>query len=80
MQQDVEGNSLSILKGSRQILTKNNIYITIACYHTRNEANDLKVIFESVKYSCSYSQKFVFMWMKNLKKPYIRKAVLYAKK
>jgi hypothetical protein len=80
MQHDVEGNSLSILKGSSNILVKNNIHLSIACYHTASEAQEVEDLLIEMGYSCSYSKKFVLLWMQKLEKPYIRKGVIYASK
>jgi hypothetical protein len=80
MQHDVEGNSVSILKGSSNILVKNNMHLSIACYHTASEAQEVEDLLIEKGYSCSYSKKFVLLWMQKLEKPYIRKGVIYASK
>jgi hypothetical protein len=80
MQNDVEGNAISILKGSKQILKKNNVNLAIACYHSNYESTELSEFLSNEGYNCSFSDKFVFAWGQKLQKPYTRKAVLYAKK
>jgi len=80
MQHDVEGNSLSILEGAKNMLTYNNINLSIACYHTEDEAHKINTFLTEIGYKCSFSEKFMFLWMQKLKEPYLREGVLYANK
>lgn len=80
LQADVEGAAGILLKGAENMLYDHMPKIAIACYHTHNEASDIKNILEKFNYKTSFSQKFVYNWNHYLQEPFIRKGVIYADK
>lgn len=80
LQADVEGAACMILNGAMRILKDNQIELAIACYHTSIESSEIQNILINLNFKISFSKKFVYMWMHDLKEPYFRNGVLYAEK
>jgi hypothetical protein len=80
LQADVEGAACAVLKGGEGILRDNQMKIALACYHTYAESSEIQNILVNSGFSISFSKKFVYMWMHDLKEPYFRNGVLYAEK
>jgi hypothetical protein len=78
LQADVEGAAIKLLKGTEIILNRYRPKLAIACYHSHDEAMEIEDLIKILNYKISYSQKFVYLWMQDLKPPYLRKGVLYA--
>jgi len=80
LQSDVEGTACLVLKGAESILHNNVLKLAIACYHNSTESFEIQKILINSGFKISFSKKFVYMWMHNLKEPYFRNGVLYAQK
>ena len=79
---DIEGMESKMLKGSREILQRNdNLTILLCTYHQQDDAIKFKELLEKMKFVTEYSKGYMlcFFYL-NLKEPYIRHGLIRAKK
>ena len=78
---DVEGAELDVLKGSVDILREtNSLKLAVCTYHRQNDANEIKDFLEKENFITEFSKGYMIFYYDKLKAPYLRKAVLRAKK
>ncbi|MDR0795954.1 MAG: FkbM family methyltransferase [Tannerella sp.] len=77
---DVEGFELNLLKGAVKVIHNHpNLKIAICTYHKHHDEMVLKHFLEENGFSCHYSNGYIINILdKNLKKPYLRRAVIRA--
>jgi Methyltransferase FkbM domain len=82
IQADVEGAEGKVLHGAKRVFARSpRLKLSICCYHTATQERELTEILRSWNFEVQKSDGFVLMWMQYpLRKPYLRKAVLYAKR
>jgi hypothetical protein len=79
---DVEGNELNVLKGMVKILSQNKLITLLICtYHKQNDEIILSTFLSNLGYSNTFSSGYMcYFYDKNLKKPYLRKALMFSTK
>jgi len=75
LQADVEGAEEKLLQGARNTLLKNDLKMSICCYHKATAQRDLTTMLNSLGYKAMYSRGYFLI---SYTKPYVRKAVIYA--
>ena len=82
IQADIEGAEEYLLNGAKEILNENKpIKLSICCYHKSNDEFKFTKLLEQYKFSIGYSNNYMVMWMQYpLKKPYLRRGIIYATK
>jgi hypothetical protein len=79
---DVEGNELKVLEGMEKILSQKKLITLVVCtYHKQNDEVVLNEFLSNLGYSNSYSNGYMcYFHDKNIKKPFLRKAIMYSTK
>ena len=83
---DVEGMELDVLKGSKDVLRRNNCQLSCTTYHTDDAEKELKDFFESQKYACDNSEGYMLFYFghmvlqngkyNHIKSPFFRRAIV----
>lgn len=77
---DIEGAEVLALKGSKNILEKNNNLRIIACvYHKSNDEKDIRGMLKDFKVEAT-NRYMLFLYDKDLSTPYFRRGVIRAKR
>ncbi len=79
---DVDGDERNLLEGSRKLL-KDQAYLRIALcvYHKRNDEKEFTDLLEDFNFSVKTSSGYMIFYLDEpLKKPYLRRALLFASK
>lgn len=78
---DVEGSELDVLKGSENLLEKNdNLKLAVCTYHRQNDAKDINALLTQHNFTTEFSKGYMIFYYNHLEVPFIRKAILRAKK
>ena len=81
IQADIEGNEMSLLVGSKRILSGSNIKLSICCYHKQEDQTEFSSLLSNYGFKIKYSKGYMILWMQvPCKKPYFRKGVIHASK
>ncbi len=77
---DIEGAEILALKGSENILKKNNNLRIVACvYHKSNDEKDIGEMLKDFKVEAT-NRYMLFLYDKDLSAPYFRRGILRAEK
>lgn len=78
---DVEGSELDVLKGSKNLLEKvEKIKLAVCTYHRQNDAKDINALLTQHNFITEFSKGYMIFYYNHLEAPFIRKAILRAKK
>ncbi|HPO62717.1 MAG TPA: FkbM family methyltransferase [Candidatus Kapabacteria bacterium] len=78
---DVEGAELDVLKGSKNILEKENqIKLAVSTYHRQNDAKEINELLKRNNFTTEFSNGYMIFYYDKLEAPYLRKALIRAKK
>lgn len=78
---DAEGAEESILKGSKQLLEKNNLKIAACTYHRKDDDKLLSDILSDAGFKCAFSNGYmIFIYDEELSPPYLRRGLVRATK
>jgi len=79
---DIEGMEIKLLEGSKNLLANNtNLKLLLCAYHSKDDGTEIKGILESNGFKAEYSKGYMlFIYDKELAEPYIRRALVRAKK
>ncbi len=80
---DVEGYEEEVIRGASKIIETSEYPIKIACatYHKHDDYRNISQIFNQKHFEIKSSKGYiVYYFDKNIKAPYIRRCVIYAKK
>lgn len=84
LKMDLEGYALRALKGSTELINRNDCKVACASYHYYNEANDILDFWKENNkdnYRVGTTKGVVFPWFfKDMKYPYFRKGIIRAEK
>jgi predicted RNA methylase len=79
---DIEGAEMSLLRGSKNIISSNNSIRMILCtYHKHNDAEDINKMLVDSGFKTEFSKGYmIFVYDKALSEPYLRKGLIRAAK
>jgi hypothetical protein len=79
---DIEGSEVELVEGSKSLFSNNNDLTLLLCtYHKAWDEKKLKEMLEKVGFVTEYSARYMlYIYDKQLKKPYIRHGLIRAKK
>jgi hypothetical protein len=79
---DVEGNELDVLKGMVKILSQNKMITLLICtYHKQNDEVVLSEFLTNLGFCNTFSNGYMcYFYDKKIKKPYLRKALMFSTK
>jgi hypothetical protein len=79
---DVEGNEIDVLHGMVKILSQNKLITLLICtYHKQNDEVILHDFLSNLGFYNTYSNGYIcYFYNKNLKKTYLRKALMFSTK
>ncbi|MDR2520990.1 MAG: FkbM family methyltransferase [Spirochaetaceae bacterium] len=78
---DIEGAEPALLEGAKNTLRQGNLKLLLCTYHHANDARDIEAILSQNEYQIEYSKGYmIFIYDEHLAPPYLRKALIYAKK
>jgi hypothetical protein len=78
---DIEGAEVALLEGAKNTLKRGNIKLLMCTYHRENDARDIEKILSENEFTIAFSKGYMlFIYDKDFAPPYLRQALIYAKK
>lgn len=75
---DVEGAEMEVLRGSKQILARDNPELIVCTYHKPDDSETIPTFLEEYPYQLSFMRGYMIFMLHDNQPPYLRRGVLRA--